>query len=34
LKITLRLTVLKDKSGNKVFIPNSKIETLLRYKPA
>ncbi len=32
VKITLRLTVLKDKDNNKVFIPNSKIETLVRYK--
>lgn len=32
VKITLRLTVLKDKTNNRIFIPNSKIETLVRFK--
>lgn len=30
--ITLRLTVLKDKDGNMVYIPNSEIKNVMKYK--
>jgi len=29
--ITLRMTVLKDKEGNSIYIPNSQVTTVLRY---
>lgn len=32
LAVTLRLTVLRDKEGNKIFIPNSQITTVVRKK--
>lgn len=32
-KITLRLTVLKDDQGNRIYIPNSSISTVVRLKP-
>lgn len=31
-RITLRLTVLKDDNGNKIYIPNSSITTVMRMK--
>ncbi|MBI4225746.1 mechanosensitive ion channel [Candidatus Roizmanbacteria bacterium] len=31
-KITLRLTVLRDKDGNTIYIPNSQINVVTRYK--
>jgi moderate conductance mechanosensitive channel len=34
LRITLRLTELIDKDGNRVFIPNSTITKVVRYKPS
>ncbi len=31
-KITLRLTILRDSSGNLIYIPNSQILTVIKYK--
>ena len=30
-KLTLRLTILKDKEGKKIYIPNSQIKTIIRF---
>ena len=32
-KVTIRSTVLKDTSGNRIYIPNSKIDIVTRFKP-
>src|SRR3990167_1342451 len=32
-KVTIRSTVLKDASGNRIYIPNSKIDIVTRFKP-
>lgn len=31
VKITLRLTVLKDKKGNAIYLPNSQVTSVVRY---
>jgi small conductance mechanosensitive channel len=33
INISLRLTVLRDKTGNYIYIPNSQITTLIRFTP-
>ncbi len=31
VRVTLRLTILKDKNNNQIYIPNSQIATVIRY---
>jgi len=31
-KMTMRMTVLKDKNGNLIYIPNSQIATVIKLK--